>query len=199
MLHISRYLRLLNGHCKIDMAESRFSHLQTERLQYQPPLPRVLAGEYKATQGEVIKPATDVDALAKLFPSTFGKPLVHIESVNGQAQVRAITLAESTRTPRCNVSTMSQPWSDGAPLVFRLELQSTKAPLRLGCVLSGGQAPGGHNIISGLYDSIKRHHADSILYGFLDGPKGLMTGKYTILDDALMNNYRYVQRSGMIS
>ena len=43
-------------------------------------------------------------------------------------------------------------------------------PLRVGCVLSGGQAAGGHNVISGLYDTIKKLHSDSKLYGFLEGP-----------------------------
>lgn len=62
--------------------------------------------------------------------------------------------------------------------------------MKVGCVLSGGQAPGGHNVISGLFDSVKKHHPESILYGFLDGPKGLMTGKYKIIDHALMSQYR---------
>jgi 6-phosphofructokinase len=52
-------------------------------------------------------------------------------------------------------------------------------PLRIGCVLSGGQAAGGHNVIVGLYDYIKRRHQNSQLFGFLNGPKGIYTGKYT--------------------
>ena len=50
--------------------------------------------------------------------------------------------------------------------------------LRIGCVLSGGQAAGGHNVIVGLYDFIKRRHPNSQLFGFLGGPKGIFTGKY---------------------
>ena len=50
--------------------------------------------------------------------------------------------------------------------------------LRIGCVLSGGQAAGGHNVIVGLYDYIKRKHKSSQLFGFLNGPKGIFTGKY---------------------
>lgn len=71
------------------MAEDKFSHLQRERLRYEPPLPRVLAGNYRATNGDVLKPATDGDALQKLFPQTYGKALVSIEAVESSAPVRA--------------------------------------------------------------------------------------------------------------
>ena len=48
--------------------------------------------------------------------------------------------------------------------------------MRVGCVLSGGQAAGGHNVIVGIYDYIKRVHKNSQLFGFLNGPKGIFTG-----------------------
>ena len=63
-------------------------------------------------------------------------------------------------------------------------------PLKIGVVLSGGQAPGGHNVISGLFDFIRKIHPESILIGFLNGPHGVMTGNYTVIDDALMDRYR---------
>lgn len=50
--------------------------------------------------------------------------------------------------------------------------------LRVGCVLSGGQAAGGHNVIVGLYDYIKKVHKNSQLFGFLNGPRGIFTGEY---------------------
>ncbi len=80
-------------------------------------------------------------------------------------------------------------WSARLTHLFRLRSQA-RTPLRVGCVLSGGQAPGGHNVISGLFDSLKRHHPSSELLGFLDGPKGLMTGAYKVVDDALIDSYR---------
>ena len=63
-------------------------------------------------------------------------------------------------------------------------------PLRVGAVLSGGQAPGGHNVLSGIYDAVKRVHADSVVYGFLDGPRGVFRGDYVVIDDALISRYR---------
>ena len=70
--------------------------------------------------------------------------------------------------------------------------------LSIGCVLSGGQAPGGHNVIAGLYDYVKRTSPDGTLYGFLDGPRGLFTGKFVKVDDAMMNEYRNMGGFDMI-
>jgi diphosphate--fructose-6-phosphate 1-phosphotransferase len=63
-------------------------------------------------------------------------------------------------------------------------------PLRVACVLSGGQAPGGHNVIAGIYDYIKKVHVDSVLIGFMDGPAGIYNGQYCVVIDKLMDDYR---------
>eukprot|EP00658_Telonema_sp_P-2_P013739 TRINITY_DN1520_c0_g1_i1.p1 TRINITY_DN1520_c0_g1~~TRINITY_DN1520_c0_g1_i1.p1 ORF type:complete len:1049 (-),score=294.22 TRINITY_DN1520_c0_g1_i1:80-3226(-) len=63
-------------------------------------------------------------------------------------------------------------------------------PLKVGVVLSGGQAPGGHNVIAGLFDTLERVHPDSVLYGFRDGPKGIFTGQYTVINREDMDLYR---------
>ncbi|MDR2393809.1 MAG: diphosphate--fructose-6-phosphate 1-phosphotransferase [Treponema sp.] len=62
--------------------------------------------------------------------------------------------------------------------------------LTLGVLLSGGQAPGGHNVIAGLYDGLKRGNPRSRLYGFLGGPSGLIENKYRELSDAIIDAYR---------
>ncbi|MFA5203146.1 MAG: diphosphate--fructose-6-phosphate 1-phosphotransferase [Lentisphaeria bacterium] len=64
------------------------------------------------------------------------------------------------------------------------------APVKAGVILSGGQAPGGHNVIAGLYDGLKAIHAGSQLFGFLGGPSGLVDNKFKIFDDAFINAYR---------
>jgi diphosphate-dependent phosphofructokinase len=56
---------------------------------------------------------------------------------------------------------------------------SKAAPRRLGIVLSGGPAPGGHNVIAGVFAAAKRAHPDSRLIGFLSGPKGIITNQHT--------------------
>jgi len=62
--------------------------------------------------------------------------------------------------------------------------------INLGVILSGGQAPGGHNVIAGLYDGLKNSNPESKLYGFLGGPAGIMNGKLVEIDDKLMDAYR---------
>ena len=63
-------------------------------------------------------------------------------------------------------------------------------PVNVGVILSGGQAPGGHNVISGLFDGIKKIHRDSRLFGFLMGPGGLVDHKYIELTAPIINEYR---------
>ena len=70
--------------------------------------------------------------------------------------------------------------------------QNTSAAKKqvVGVILSGGQAPGGHNVICGLYDALKATNPENVLYGFKGGPSGLIEDKYVIFDDAYINEYR---------
>ncbi|MBE5760930.1 MAG: diphosphate--fructose-6-phosphate 1-phosphotransferase [Clostridiales bacterium] len=60
----------------------------------------------------------------------------------------------------------------------------------VGVILSGGQAPGGHNVVCGLYDALKATNKDNVLYGFKQGPSGLLEDNYLIFDDEYINAYR---------
>ena len=60
----------------------------------------------------------------------------------------------------------------------------------VGVILSGGQAPGGHNVISGLYDALKATNKDNELLGFKGGPDGLLKNDYVVFDDAFIDAYR---------
>ncbi len=60
----------------------------------------------------------------------------------------------------------------------------------VGVILSGGQAPGGHNVIAGLYDALKQSNPNNRLYGFLGGPSGIIEGKYVEFDDKFIDAYR---------
>ena len=62
--------------------------------------------------------------------------------------------------------------------------------INVGVILSGGQAPGGHNVISGIFDGIKAINKDSKLYGFLGGPSGLVDHKYIELTAEIVDEYR---------
>ena len=63
-------------------------------------------------------------------------------------------------------------------------------PLRVGVVLSGGQASGGHNVIAGIFDYLKKENQKSQLFGFLNGPHGIYSGNYRELDSVIINHYR---------
>lgn len=61
---------------------------------------------------------------------------------------------------------------------------------RVGVILSGGPAPGGHNVIAGLFDGLKRGHAESSLLGFLNGPSGLLKDAGRELDETTVDRFR---------
>ena len=65
-----------------------------------------------------------------------------------------------------------------------------KKAIRVGVVLSGGQAPGGHNVIGGLLDGLKKANAKNKLFGFLGGPSGIVENKWVEITPALMKEYR---------
>ena len=92
------------------------SALQIARAAYQPKVPAALKGAVKAVDGEYTQSVADQEEIKKLFPNTYGMPL--IQFVEGEAK--------------------------------------EFAPMNVGVILSGGQAPGGHNVISGLFDGIKK-------------------------------------------
>jgi len=60
----------------------------------------------------------------------------------------------------------------------------------VGVILSGGQAPGGHNVISGLYDALKATNPENVLIGFKGGPSGLLDNDFIVFDDEYINQYR---------
>ena len=84
------------------------------------------------------------------------------------------------------------PTTYGLPvLTFEKNTASkVSSPINVGVILSGGQAPGGHNVISGLFDGIKAINKDSRLYGFLMGPGGFVDHKYIELTAKIIDDYR---------
>ena len=76
-------------------------------------------------------------------------------------------------------------------ITFEKGANTSKAKKQVvGVILSGGQAPGGHNVICGLYDALKATSRDNVLLGFKGGPSGLVEDKYVEFDDAFIDAYR---------
>ncbi len=80
----------------------------------------------------------------------------------------------------------------GKPVVtFKNSISmSVSEQKNVGVILSGGQAPGGHNVIAGLYDALKQANSSNKLYGFLGGPSGIIDGKYIEFTDEFIDSYR---------
>ena len=127
------------------------SALQIARAAYQPKLPAGLRGNVSIKEGEPTQSVGDQEEIKKLFPNTYGMPLVEFVPTNEKKEY---------------------------------------APMNIGIILSGGQAPGGHNVICGLYDELKKQNPANKLYGFLMGPGGLVDHKYIELTDAIIDDYR---------
>lgn len=76
------------------------------------------------------------------------------------------------------------------PLKFVEEPPRSHKPIKIGVVLSGGQAAGGHNVIAGIFDALKLFHRDSRLYGFKNGPGGIVNNNFTELTAEIIDAYR---------
>lgn len=127
------------------------SALQIERAKYKPKMPKALLGNVKMVYGENTESIDDQEDIKKIFPNTYGMPVVTFEENDVVKQF-----------PEMNV----------------------------GVILSGGQAPGGHNVISGLFDGLTKLNPKNKLYGFVGGPGGLVSHKYLELSAEIVEEYR---------
>ena len=83
------------------------------------------------------------------------------------------------------------PYTYGMPVVEFIEGEENEhEPINVGVILSGGQAPGGHNVITGIFDTIKKLNPHNRLFGFLLGPGGLVDHKYIEITETFINDYR---------
>lgn len=121
------------------------------RAAYQPKLPLGLRGNVSVKEGEPTQSVADQEEIKKLFPNTYGLPLVEF-----------VPCDEKKEYPAMNV----------------------------GIILSGGQAPGGHNVICGIFDELKKQNPANKLYGFLMGPGGLVDHEYKELTAEIIDEYR---------
>ena len=128
------------------------SALQRVRSEYIPKLPYALQGAVKAKEGQKTESVADQEEIKKLFPNTYGLPIVEFERDENPVRV--------------------------------------EEPFNVGIVLSGGQAPGGHNVVSGIFDGIKSINRECRLYGFLMGPAGFVNHQYMELTAGIIKEYR---------
>ena len=127
------------------------SALQMARASYTPKMPAVLDKNVALEEGESTTAVADAEDIKKLFPNTYGRPIIKFVESDKPESLLA---------------------------------------MNVGVILSGGQAPGGHNVIAGIFDGIKRINKDSKLYGFILGPGGLVNHEYKELTADIIDEYR---------
>ncbi len=92
------------------------------------------------------------------------------------------------------------PMNYGKPMLeFSAGTEKKARSLRVAVILSGGQAPGGHNVIAGLFDGLKSINGNSQLYGFLEGPSGLVENKHIEITAEVVDRYRNTGGFDMIA
>lgn len=127
------------------------SPLQIARESYIPKLPKSLKGNVKIVEGIKTQSVADQAEIERMFPNTYGMPVITFEPGSGAKQYPAV---------------------------------------KVGVILSGGQAPGGHNVISGMFDGLLKCNKENKLYGFLGGPSGLVDNQYIELTSEIVDHYR---------
>ena len=127
------------------------SALTIARASYVPKRPSVLEKNVKIEEGAPTTAVADEEELEKLFPKTYGRPVIKFVATDDKVDLSAGNV---------------------------------------GVILSGGQAPGGHNVIAGIFDGIKRISEENKLYGFILGPGGLINHEYKELTADIIDEYR---------
>ncbi len=137
------------------MQKSMMSELKRARMKFRPTLPEIYKngpGAVLPVSGKLTGSIADQEMVRKLFPRTYGMPLVTFSRAKNPV--------------------------------------ASKKIVKVGAVLSGGQAPGGHNVIAGLFDGLKKANPENKLIGFLGGQSGILENKWKEITARLMDEYR---------
>lgn len=138
------------------------------------------------------------------LPAVFSAPSISAVTVAGEAllneQDKQMNAPFSVSAEDAKILRDLFPNTIDTPFVKLVPGDNTHAskPLKVGVVLSGGQAAGGHNVICGVFDYIQRVNTGSVLYGFLGGPHGVYSGEYKVLDKGTIDKYRNMGGFDMI-
>ena len=119
------------------------------------------------------------------YKPTLPKVLENLEQLTFHAQEKTTAVNDIEKIKELFPHTFGQ-----SVVHSKVNVARPKRALRVGVVLSGGQAAGGHNVIAGLFDALKRYHHESELHGFLGGPSGMIEGNTKQLSEDEIASYR---------
>lgn len=138
------------------------SALTEARKEYQPPLPAIYENGINGVQkkdGKQTKAAGNAKDIEALFPNTYGQPIVRFKPAST------------------------------AGIISESENINKKFEGNIGVILSGGQAPGGHNVIAGIFKGLKEINPDGKLIGVQNGPKGVINDKCKVIPEIKVKNF----------
>eukprot|EP00485_Elphidium_margaritaceum_P020591 CAMPEP_0202726274 /NCGR_PEP_ID=MMETSP1385-20130828/184528_1 /ASSEMBLY_ACC=CAM_ASM_000861 /TAXON_ID=933848 /ORGANISM="Elphidium margaritaceum" /LENGTH=594 /DNA_ID=CAMNT_0049392491 /DNA_START=97 /DNA_END=1881 /DNA_ORIENTATION=+ len=147
------------------------------RREFKPRIPTLvesLSG-IEISVGPKTSAMAEAKEIERLFPLSYGQPVVDIGNKNVKDDSSAERKSQNKDTDIAFTKT---------------DKKVSTAALRIGVVLSGGCASGGHNVICGLFDALKELNKDSVLLGFTGGPKGVMINRFVELTADFLDAYR---------
>ena len=121
-------------------------------------------------------------AFKPVLPSTLAAGIKKVEVIEGD---KTECVKDQEQIKRLFANTYGK-----CTVTFKSGSEQEFAARNVGVILSGGQAPGGHNVVAGLYDALKQANPQSKLYGFLGGPSGIIDGEYIEFTDEIIDAYR---------
>ncbi|KAK6127246.1 hypothetical protein DH2020_039009 [Rehmannia glutinosa] len=179
-----------NGTTAPRRTASEYSELQASRLGFSLPLPEVLRNSFQVVDGPPSSAAGNPGLRPNLLPVKCGS-VVDPRDVHGLQSARSMHFVTAVRSSLHLISGGEPLWTTiSSACTGVTSADVSNQSLKIGVVLSGGQAPGGHNVISGLFDYLQERTKGSTLYGFKGGPAGIMNCKYVELTTDFVYPYR---------
>jgi len=122
-----------------------------------------------------------------VLPDVFKKGVACISPVKGKTVRSLASVTDQSKLKEIFKNTYGLP-----KITFRKSRSVIvfKTPVKVAIVFSGGQAPGGHNVIAGLFDGLRENNKKNILIGYIGGPSGILKNKYKTISKKILKDYR---------
>ncbi|CRG96334.1 6-phosphofructokinase, putative [Plasmodium gallinaceum] len=183
----------------IENAKKHLSELQEERRKHRITLPGILKNKIiiKEEENNLIE-EKEKELLKKNFPNTIEKPIIKLSSENCSLNSSTRKILNETYSTKISTEISTCNYTGNSFLKEMIDIYKCDDILKVGILLTGIQAPGGHNIICGVLDNLKKKNKKNILYGFLNGFEGLKTYNLMELKNEYISMFRNIGGFDMI-